>query len=149
MSRYSISYKRQLCWSLFRLFSVYFEQITQRLYHFIWIHDLLFPPNPFISVPFVEVRNIASIPYPCLICTRKSWRNFLASRSRNCWRIIPTTGDASQLLPLKDESFDILLDRGCLTQISHKDLNSVMAEIHRVLKPNGRFFSFTLFGSNS
>jgi len=60
-----------------------------------------------------------------------------------------TTGDASKPLPWKDESFDILLDRGCLTQISHKDLNSVMAEIHRVMKPNGRFFSFTLFGSNS
>jgi SAM-dependent methyltransferase len=60
-----------------------------------------------------------------------------------------TTGDVTQSLPWKDESFDILLDRACLTQISHKDLKSVLAEIHRVLKPNGRFFSITLSGSNS
>lgn len=60
-----------------------------------------------------------------------------------------TVGDVTQALPWKDECFDIMIDRGCLTQVSHQHLQSVMHEIHRVLKPGGHFFSFTLFGSNS
>jgi SAM-dependent methyltransferase len=58
-------------------------------------------------------------------------------------------GDVTQPLPWKSESYDIVIDRGCLTHVSHKDLKSLLNEIHRILKPGGHFFSFTLFGSNS
>lgn len=60
-----------------------------------------------------------------------------------------SAGDVTQPLPWKGESHDIVIDRGCLTQVSHKNLKSVLNDIHRILKPNGHFFSFTLFGSNS
>lgn len=58
-------------------------------------------------------------------------------------------GDVSEKLPWDDSSIDIFLDRGCLTQISFNDISAILAEVYRVLSPDGLFFSFTLFGDDS
>jgi ubiquinone/menaquinone biosynthesis C-methylase UbiE len=54
-------------------------------------------------------------------------------------------GDISAL-PWADSSFDIVLDRGALTQNDYGHIEAVLAEVLRVLKPGGKMFCFTLFG---
>lgn len=54
-------------------------------------------------------------------------------------------GDFSRL-DWDDDSFDLVLDRGALTQVTRAHLDVALAEIHRVLRPGGRFLSFYLFG---
>lgn len=52
-------------------------------------------------------------------------------------------------LPWIDNSIDIVVDRGCLTQLSFDDVLKVINEIYRVLKIDGQFLSFTLLGRES
>jgi len=55
------------------------------------------------------------------------------------------TGDISSL-PWDGQYFDVVVDRAALTHVSYSEIDVVLNEIARVLKPGGRFFSFTLFG---
>jgi ubiquinone/menaquinone biosynthesis C-methylase UbiE len=57
-------------------------------------------------------------------------------------------GDIS-LLPWSDGSFDIVLDRGALTQNDYGHIEAVLHEVLRVMKPGGKMFCFTLFGMQS
>lgn len=52
-------------------------------------------------------------------------------------------------LPWIDNSIDIVVDRGCLTQLCFDDVLKVISEIYRVLKVDGHFLSFTLLGRES
>jgi ubiquinone/menaquinone biosynthesis C-methylase UbiE len=52
-------------------------------------------------------------------------------------------------LPWEDEQFDIVLDRGTLTQSTYDNIRRALSEVRRVLKPNGKFFSFSLVGKSS
>ncbi|MCU0383858.1 MAG: methyltransferase domain-containing protein [Cyclobacteriaceae bacterium] len=72
--------------------------------------------------------------------------NYLKLRGLNA-EIFP--GDVTKSLPWSDKSCDIVLDRGCITQVPFTKLNSLFEEVYRVLKPGGYFFSFTLFGNDS
>lgn len=58
-------------------------------------------------------------------------------------------GDVTKSLRWPDESCDIVLDRGCITQVPFSKLESLFDEVYRVLQPGGYFFSFTLFGNDS
>lgn len=51
-------------------------------------------------------------------------------------------------LEFEDKSFDVVLDRGCLTQNSLYDIKEILDEAYRVLKLGGFVLSYTLFGSN-
>lgn len=51
-------------------------------------------------------------------------------------------------LPWPDEKFDIVLDRGAITQNNHKNIKRILRESFRVLKPSGVFLGFTLKGMN-
>ncbi len=52
------------------------------------------------------------------------------------------TGDIISL-PFEDDSFDCVVDNECIYANSYEDSRKIMAEIHRVLKPKGKFFSKT------
>ena len=54
-------------------------------------------------------------------------------------------GDIERL-PWADGSFDLVLDRGALTQNEHAQIEIILSEVRRVLKPDGIFLGFTLFG---
>jgi len=54
-------------------------------------------------------------------------------------------GDISTL-PWPDNSFDIVLDRGALTQNTYEQIRIILAETQRVLRPTGTFMAFTLKG---
>lgn len=43
-------------------------------------------------------------------------------------------------LPFLDSSFDLIFDRAALCYVGYSALKVAIAEIHRVLKPGGRFF---------
>jgi ubiquinone/menaquinone biosynthesis C-methylase UbiE len=49
-------------------------------------------------------------------------------------------------LPWPDGCFDIVVDRGALTQNTHSRIEAILGEVARVLKPGGAIFSFSLFG---
>lgn len=46
-------------------------------------------------------------------------------------------------LPFKDNTFDCAIDIECVCSNSYKNSKIIIGEIHRVLKPNGKFFSKT------
>jgi ubiquinone/menaquinone biosynthesis C-methylase UbiE len=52
-------------------------------------------------------------------------------------------GDISHL-PWPDATFDAVLDAGCLGCNTEAETEIIVREIHRVLKPEGRHFSFTM-----
>lgn len=52
------------------------------------------------------------------------------------------------LLPWRDETFDYVLDRAVLAHSTYSEISLALSEIERVLRPNGKIFSFTLFGLN-
>lgn len=54
-------------------------------------------------------------------------------------------GDAVNL-PWGDACFDIVLDRGGLTQNAYPEISRILDEVWRILRPGGVFFAFTLFG---
>jgi ubiquinone/menaquinone biosynthesis C-methylase UbiE len=56
-------------------------------------------------------------------------------------------GDISKL-PWPDSKFDIVIDRGALTQNSHDSIKKILEEVHRVLKREGMIISSTLIGLN-
>ncbi len=58
-------------------------------------------------------------------------------------------GDVTDPLPWEENSIDIFLDRGCLTQVNFQDVPLILREVRRVLKIGGIFFGFTLFGDDS
>jgi SAM-dependent methyltransferase len=47
-------------------------------------------------------------------------------------------------LPWPENSFDCIVDVACLQCNDESDTASIVAEIHRLLKPGGRHFTFTL-----
>lgn len=47
------------------------------------------------------------------------------------------------LLPWPNNTFDAVIDIGCLTCNSEKETKKIIKEIHRVLKPGGKHFSLT------
>lgn len=51
-------------------------------------------------------------------------------------------------LPWSSAYFDIVFDRGSLTQNSYERIKLTLHEIHRVLKPGGHMLAYTLFGLN-
>ena len=51
-------------------------------------------------------------------------------------------------LPWGAGVFDIVIDRGALTQNTHQDVSTAIQEARRVLKVGGVMMSFTLFGMN-
>jgi ubiquinone/menaquinone biosynthesis C-methylase UbiE len=57
-------------------------------------------------------------------------------------------GDITQL-DWDDNYFDIVLDRGALTQNNYDRISSCLKEIKRTLKDDGLLLSYTLFGLNS
>lgn len=57
-------------------------------------------------------------------------------------------GDVTQKLPWGDGAADIVVDRGCITQIELNKVPELINEIDRILKPGGYLFSYTLFGSD-
>jgi len=54
-------------------------------------------------------------------------------------------GDAVDL-PWQDASFDIVIDRGGLTQNAYPEIGRILNEARRVLTPGGVFHGFTMFG---
>jgi len=52
-------------------------------------------------------------------------------------------------LDWEDNFFDIVLDRGALTQNNYERIAGCLKEIKRTLKNNGLLLSYTLFGLNS
>ena len=57
-------------------------------------------------------------------------------------------GDITEL-EWENDYFDIVLDRGALTQNNYERINESVDEVHRVLKKDtGIFLVYTLFGSN-
>ena len=42
-------------------------------------------------------------------------------------------------LPFEDETFDLVIDRGALTCCGTQDMRIAIKEIHRCIKPNGKF----------
>jgi len=54
------------------------------------------------------------------------------------------TADAGYL-PIKSQIFDTVLDIGAITSNTTQGIRTILAEIHRVLKPGGMFFSSMLF----
>jgi ubiquinone/menaquinone biosynthesis C-methylase UbiE len=59
-----------------------------------------------------------------------------------------SVGNPEDMPEFLDEMFDVVLDRGCLTQNSYASISQILEEALRVLKPSGSLFSFTLFGRN-
>jgi SAM-dependent methyltransferase len=57
-------------------------------------------------------------------------------------------GDIAHL-PWSDGRFDLVVDRGTISQVSLEDVEKTLAEVHRVLKPGGIFLSYNLFGWNN
>lgn len=57
-------------------------------------------------------------------------------------------GDITEL-DWDDEYFDIVLDRGALTQNNYERISTCLKEIKRTLKDEGLMLSHTLFGLNS
>lgn len=51
-------------------------------------------------------------------------------------------------LPWNDQQFDLVIDRGTLSQVTLADMARTLAEVERVLKPGGVFLSYNLFGWN-
>ena len=51
-------------------------------------------------------------------------------------------------LPYDDATFDLTLDRGCLSYIAWASLPQTIGELHRVLKPGGVHLSFSLYGDS-
>lgn len=49
------------------------------------------------------------------------------------------------MLPFSDASFDAVIEVGALSANSRAGIESILREIHRTLKPGGRFFSSVLF----
>lgn len=49
------------------------------------------------------------------------------------------------LLPFRDNTFDAVVEVGALASNNSKGIKTILAEIHRTLKPGGRFFSSVLF----
>jgi SAM-dependent methyltransferase len=49
-------------------------------------------------------------------------------------------------LPWPDEAFDIVIDRGALTCLPFEHIEKALSEVHRVLRDDGVFLSFYLFG---
>ncbi|TVQ81051.1 MAG: class I SAM-dependent methyltransferase [Bradymonadales bacterium] len=49
-------------------------------------------------------------------------------------------------LDFPSEHFDMIIDRGALTQNSYDSIAKAVSEIHRCLKPDGQFIAFTLYG---
>src|SRR5262245_39884413 len=56
-------------------------------------------------------------------------------------------GDINRL-PWSENTFDIVIDRGALTQLEHERVAQGIEEARRVLKPRGVMMSFTLYGMN-
>jgi SAM-dependent methyltransferase len=56
-------------------------------------------------------------------------------------------GDIAEL-PWHAESFDLVIDRGTLSQVTLAEMATTLSEVHRVLKPGGMFLSYNLFGWN-
>jgi cyclopropane fatty-acyl-phospholipid synthase-like methyltransferase len=54
-------------------------------------------------------------------------------------------GDISSL-PWADGSFDYVIDRGALTQVSYEHIEAVLVEVQRVLRDSGMMMCFTLYG---
>jgi ubiquinone/menaquinone biosynthesis C-methylase UbiE len=54
-------------------------------------------------------------------------------------------GDITKL-PWPDVHYDIVIDRGALTQNSHSSIRGILHEVYRVLKNDGLFISSTLCG---
>jgi len=52
-------------------------------------------------------------------------------------------------LPWESDSFDFVVDRGVLSQLTLDDVARTITEVFRVLKPGGRFLSYDLFGWNN
>lgn len=50
-------------------------------------------------------------------------------------------------LPWIDRSFDLVVDRGAITCNRHADVEKILAETARVLRPGGVLLAFTLFGA--
>jgi ubiquinone/menaquinone biosynthesis C-methylase UbiE len=51
-------------------------------------------------------------------------------------------------LPWSDSIFDMVIDRGALTQNSHASIRKILNEVRRVLKSEGRVICSTLIGMN-
>ena len=51
-------------------------------------------------------------------------------------------------IPWPDNFFDIVIDRGALTHSTYSIFEATASEVHRVLKKDGLFNSYTLFGLN-
>jgi SAM-dependent methyltransferase len=49
-------------------------------------------------------------------------------------------------LDYESDYFDVVLDRGCITQNSYEEIEKILSQVYRVLKPSGLIASFTLFG---
>jgi len=45
-----------------------------------------------------------------------------------------------RMLPFRDQSFDVLLDRGTIHYLGNPDRKRYIEETRRVLRPGGRFF---------
>lgn len=52
-------------------------------------------------------------------------------------------------LPWGAETFDIVIDRGTLSQLLTGEVAATIGEVSRVLKPGGEFLSYYLFGAKS
>lgn len=56
--------------------------------------------------------------------------------------------DARKELPYKDGFFDIIIDCASIQHVSFKDHNKVYKEIHRILKSEGKFWSYHITNSS-
>jgi len=52
-------------------------------------------------------------------------------------------------LPWQADQFDLVIDRGTLSQVTLDEMGKTIAEVRRVLKPGGMFLSYNLFGMNN
>lgn len=66
-------------------------------------------------------------------------------RALGCAPVDLRVGDFSKL-DWADASFDLVIDRGALTQVTYAHLEVALKEIHRVLKSGASMLSFYLFG---
>jgi ubiquinone/menaquinone biosynthesis C-methylase UbiE len=56
---------------------------------------------------------------------------------------------SAEYLPWPDESFDLVVDRGALTQMKISQVERTLNVVSRVLRPGGLFFSYHLLGLES
>jgi len=56
--------------------------------------------------------------------------------------------DATKM-PFNNNSFDCVIDNECIYANSYKDSEKIIAEIHRVLKPGGKFYSKTFMAGSA